>query len=252
VTRACAFCGKNNVTKEHLFAKWVRDTYQDKRQSAVEYVRDESVLWTYEGDALDQNVKAFCGDCNNGWMSDLEVRTAQVMRPMLRAEQVPVKMGYVAQTIVASWATKTAMVLDQMHPADHRIPVSYYRDFHRKREPSSDVLVILGARQKAEDGKRRANVFEYKAQFVGTDGSGFQHIHFAVGAVYLGVLIKINFQRKVAELRLSEDLGKCFELIWPICAPEVVWPRPSISQFGGVDGVFEALTHAIPGQPSVS
>jgi hypothetical protein len=251
VTRTCAFCGKDEVTKEHLFAKWVRDVYSDTavERSAIEFASDESIVWCYQGYTLDQNVKAFCAKCNNEWMSQLEVRAASVMRPMIRAEQVPVKMGYVAQGTVASWATKTAFVLHQLYPAEYRVPIAYYRDFHKKQEPSSDVLVMLGARHIAADGKGRANLFEYKAQFVGTGSNGFQHIHFAVGAIYLGVVIKIDSMRKMSELRLSDEIAKRLHLIWPISSPEVVWPLGSISDVGGVDGVFEALTSAIGGSP---
>ncbi len=249
MTRTCAFCGKGKLTKEHLLAKWVRDVYSDTdvERSAIEFASDESILWSYQGYTLDQNVKAFCAECNNGWMSCLEVRTASVMRPMIRAEQVPTTMDAAAQSIVAAWVSKTAFVLDRIHPEEHRIPNSYYRDFKTRQEPSSDVLVMLGARHIAEDSKGRANLFDYKSQFVGSGGSGFQHVHFAVGAIYFGVLVKIKFRREMTELRLSDDVAKRLELIWPVCAPEVIWPRPSISEVGGVDGLLKALTGAFPG-----
>ena len=87
-------------------------------------------------------------------------------------------MGYSAQVTVASWATKTAMVLQQINPADDPIPTSNYRDFHQKKQPSSNVFVLMGARHIAGNSMG-ANMFEYKVRrferFLVLHSSRFYH-----------------------------------------------------------------------------
>jgi hypothetical protein len=214
----------------------------------MEFTSDDSILWEYRGRTLEQGVKAFCAACNNGWMSQLEEKTALIMRPMLRGERVGVKMGYVAQSNVASWATKTALVFQQLYPSESRVPGSCYRDFHKKQQPSSNTLVVLGARHIAADHKGRANVLEYNGQFTGDDNAGIQHIHFAVGAVYLAVVMWVGIKRKVpVPLRLSDEVARRLNIIWPLSSPEVFWPTGSISEVGGLQNVFYALRYAFDG-----
>jgi hypothetical protein len=248
MARICAFCGKDDVTKEHLFARWIRDTYREfmtRGPSAMALERDDSVVWQYSGDTLEQGVNGFCARCNNGWMSQLEVRAASVMQPMIRGEITgPVKMRYTEQAKVASWAMKTALVLQQLHPTVSFIPTSDYRDFCRKQEPSSNVLIVMGMRHIAGSSKG-ANVFEYKGLFTGNPTRGIQHVHFAVGAVYLGLAIFIGCERR--KPLLSYEVGNSLNIIWPLVKPQVMWPTPSIIPIGGIEGLFNAIVSALGG-----
>jgi hypothetical protein len=162
----------------------------------MDLVRNEDTVWSYSGDVLENGVRAFCARCNNGWMSELEVRTARIVRPMLRGKiDGPISMRFVDQQTVASWALKTALVLQQLHTNESYIPESFYREFHRIQQPSSDVFVMMGTRQVAGD-RRGMNLFDYKEKFVGRSGSGIQHIHFVVGFVYFGIAIFIGQPRR--------------------------------------------------------
>lgn len=250
MARSCVFCSEGEVTKEHLFAKWVRDTYQDKatEQKIMEFAVDSSVKWSYQHTTIDQSVNYFCSKCNNGWMSRLEEGVALVMGPMLRAEQVPVTMTYASQTRVASWATKTAFVLQQLDPAEHRVPISYYHDFYRRQQPSSNVIVLIGARHVAEDSKGRSSIFECYGQLIGTAESGIHHTHFAIGAVYLGIIMFIGQRRRMSiSPEFVQGWGPRLQMVWPLRTPEVLWPPISISNVGGVQGAFNALRYAIGG-----
>lgn len=243
MARTCAFCGKGELTKEHLFAKWGRDIFHSQRVGTVfKFERSESVLWSYGGSsALEQTVKAFCAKCNNGWMSQLEVKASKIMRPMLRAEIIgPVTMRYTQQAIASSWALKTALVVQQLHTADNRVPTSEYRNFQRRQEPSSNVLITMGSRHVAGNSEG-ANIFEHKERFVGDASKGIQHIHFALGAVYFGIAVFVGMKRRYP--LLSNDIGTRINLIWP-SVPKVTWPVFSITDVGGVEGMFDAMTSA--------
>jgi len=51
-----------------------------------------------------------CHECNTGWMHDLEDRAAPILKPMIRGN--PHTLDLDQQIIVATWATKTAMVIE--------------------------------------------------------------------------------------------------------------------------------------------
>ena len=209
----------------------------------MELQRDESLIWSYSGvGALEHTVKVVCAGCNNGWMSALEVKGGEILRPMLRAERVGIALGYSAQVKVASWATKTAMVLHHLHPADSFIPSPDYREFYRRQQPSSDVFVMLGARHIGGNSKG-ANLFEYKERFLGKSPSrGIHHVHFAIGALYFGLTMFVG-RRRAYPRAINEDAAGRALIVWPV-QPKVIWPSPSISEVGGVDGMFDAWATA--------
>ncbi|HEY1680431.1 MAG TPA: hypothetical protein VGF98_02180 [Candidatus Tumulicola sp.] len=245
----CVFCGKGGVTKEHLFAKWVRDTFYDPSlpSPVFDLQRDAVPVWSYSGDhSLEHTVKAFCAACNNGWMSRLEVQVAKILQPMLKAERVGIKLGYTAQLTVASWATKTALVLHQLHPAAQSIPSSYYSNFYQKAQPSSDTFVLIGARHNVGNAKG-SNIFENKdgGRNFGS-GCSIVQLHYAIGALYLAVILFIGRSRRYPRAINGDAAGRAMA-VWPIQHRDVVWPSPSISDAGGIDGMFDAFTGAFWG-----
>jgi len=175
----------------------------------------------------------------------METNASKVMAPMLRANiNGPVKLRYAEQAYIASWAAKTAYVLQQLHPADDLIPTSDYRDFHRKQQPSSNVFVTIGARHIAGSSKG-ANVFEYKARFIGEKSRGIHHAHFVVGAIYFGIATFVGRERRYPT-GLNDEVDRGVKVIWPLTR-EVLWPCPSISDVGGLDGMFNTVTTAFWG-----
>lgn len=60
-----------------------------------------------------------CRECNHGWMSDLESKCAPILKPMLKGQ--PQGLDLERQTLLAQWATKTAMTLDQTVPLAMRV-----------------------------------------------------------------------------------------------------------------------------------
>lgn len=167
------------------------------------------------------------------------------MQPMLKAERVGIKLGYAEQLHIASWATKTAMVLHQLHPADNFIPESDYRDFRRKVQPSSNVFVVIGARHTAGTGKR-TNLFEYKERFIGDIGAnpiGIAHVHYALGALYLGVAMFVGKPRRYPRAIHVPAAERALQ-VWPVQPRTFTWPSPSISEIGGVQGMFDAFAGA--------
>ncbi|HEY1727731.1 MAG TPA: hypothetical protein VGG22_05120 [Candidatus Baltobacteraceae bacterium] len=240
MARSCAFCGKDKVTNEHVFAKWVRNEFRSKRGVAIlDFEKDEKLAWSHGGKPLVHKVKFFCASCNNGWMSRLEVSAGKILRPMLNAEHVGIKMGYADQLTVASWAVKTAMVCQHLHPSENFIPESYYRDFYKRKQPSSNVYVLIGARHKAE------HIFEYKERFIGYSQTvGIQHVHFAIGALYLGMEMFIGRRRQYPSVMNDAAAERALQ-VWPVQPRDVIWPSESINEVGGIEGMFAAFSSAI-------
>jgi hypothetical protein len=111
----CAFCGEDRkLTREHTFSReWLASVmpgdgsfvHTHRREGTSGFQR----LWTKN--EADLKVKAFCAECNNGWMNELDRDVAPIRDPIVRGEwtSLPVE----AQELLASWICKIAMVADQ-------------------------------------------------------------------------------------------------------------------------------------------
>lgn len=61
-------------------------------------------------------VKTVCGQCNNGWMSDLESVNIPIIGSMFN--DLSITLDEAMQRKIASWTIKTAMVLDSTRPKE--------------------------------------------------------------------------------------------------------------------------------------
>jgi len=183
-------------------------------------------------------------------MSDLEVKAGAILQPMLKAERIGIKLGYAAQHTVASWATKTALVLHQLHPTEQFIPESDYRDFCRKIQPSSNVFVLMGARHIAQSTTGGSiegnNIFEHKDGGRDFGSAKIVQVHYAIGALYFGLIVFIKRPRRYPRA-INPDAATRALVVWPVQTGDVIWPSASISDIGGVNAMFDALTSALWG-----
>ena len=119
--RRCVFCGSARMPREHAIPQWVGEVLHG--------AAGESGDWTtwYAFGTPSENcerrhpaesnrptvvVKRVCRDCNSGWMADVEGEAKPILEPMISGKPCMLSLG--DQLNVATWATKTAMVLEYM------------------------------------------------------------------------------------------------------------------------------------------
>lgn len=113
--RTCIFCGAAaDLTKEHVFPLWLRDAFSDLKDDEITMTLTSAdatgarSVQEWKGDLLATTTRRACAGCNNGWMSSLEGRTRTVLLPMAQGDSRA--LGVPEQILLATWATKTAMV----------------------------------------------------------------------------------------------------------------------------------------------
>lgn len=101
----CIFCGKSAGSREHIWPQWLlarRDfgPFRLKRAGAKEVILNKVELTT----------KSVCGNCNNGWMSELEQKVKPILEQMFDGK--PVDLNREQQHLIAVWITKIAFLWD--------------------------------------------------------------------------------------------------------------------------------------------
>lgn len=136
---ACAFCGtpvtRVNDSKEHVLGRWLRKVDAIRENFRIE---DGAGGWRFTLDhpraspdrsailispprrlgskpqhSLFATVK-ICKHCNTGWMSDLEERVKPVLVPLINGTSTVIAAQ--DRRLLAQWATKTAIALEQDDP----------------------------------------------------------------------------------------------------------------------------------------
>jgi hypothetical protein len=143
--RRCAFCDSHQVSREHVWPRWIAKLMHERYGEA-----DWNVLL---GDkerstkALDAMVKRVCEDCNNTWMSVIENETQPILAPMMMADARSTRLSPESQRILSTWAMKTMLMADFLYPEGTRAlrPEMYSRFFTDRGPPKNQSVVWTAA-----------------------------------------------------------------------------------------------------------
>jgi hypothetical protein len=116
--RFCLFCSASADSVEDAWPLWITNQFKGKRPAAVRAERAGVRLPSWSVHQPTLKIRCVCEQCNNGWMSRLEGGVQPVLQPLLTGEPGDLDTG--GQTAIATWAVKTAMVLEGMDPAEKR------------------------------------------------------------------------------------------------------------------------------------
>lgn len=83
---------------------------------AVAHSQDDTVLKDRTHVARNFVEGRVCGDCNNGWMNELEKQTKELLKPLIEGTVNLLSISDDERTTLAKWATKTGYVLSHAAP----------------------------------------------------------------------------------------------------------------------------------------
>jgi hypothetical protein len=120
MARTCIFCGQPPSARgegEHIFPQWLNNVLPNEEDDPQpEWTRqmatlgDDPITQTWRAsEVASVTTKLVCNRCNTTWMADLEDEAKPILVPMIQGHNKSLDMG--EQLIVATWAVKTAMVI---------------------------------------------------------------------------------------------------------------------------------------------
>lgn len=144
-TRMCVFCGGGPLSNEHAWPDWLQEELL--APGSVRSLRwgGGAPLTRVDRKGLEVKVKRVCIPCNNRWMSGLEGQAKPVLLPLVRGQVN--SLSYAEQQLVATWAVKTAMMLQftPIHNAGTVIAPSLYQELYADQDrPPASVVVWIG------------------------------------------------------------------------------------------------------------
>jgi hypothetical protein len=242
------------LTREHLWPEWLKAIFPKLGPPTHFFglVGDDDSWVTEKRPAFSRRAKIVCAECNNGWMSRLEMAAAPLMTPMLTGER-RVMLNLDEQAIVAFWVVKTAMTMQLSHPTRRidGIPVSHYESVYREQRAPNACQVWIGA---CSHDDRPPNV---PLAMVGrcriAPLSRFRPIDIApdqpVRRAYVATMSMGNLAMQVfghqyvdshVQLRYPNLAGSALVQIWPFRLEKAEWPGSAALDYP----TFDALTRA--------
>lgn len=158
--RLCLFCGRQgDLTKEHLLPQWLWRDYGDPEQdvSGIEegpfgYQEDrdrgrgyDSMVPRFDRPSIHpaaRTVRLVCAECNNGWMSRLELDFRSILRELIARRHWRLSPSDIR--IARRWFQKTALMLERYDSKALMSPSAAYSAVFRDEEPPGTWYVGLG------------------------------------------------------------------------------------------------------------
>lgn len=147
---ACVFCGRTGVkmTREHVFGDWISKYFIEELgidlNGSAEIVNADGSATYYPITPFQQTVNIVCKQCNEGWMSELEVSVMNRLKLMITGKSVMLRSN--AQRNLAFWCAKTALVLDHLHPQSRIIPDLHFNEMFESRSALKSQVVLVAYR----------------------------------------------------------------------------------------------------------
>ncbi len=234
--RVCLFCSGPANSLEDAWPRWITNQFKAPRSAELQAERHGVTLKPWQVYQPKLTVRCVCQTCNNGWMSQLEVQTKRFLQPLLIGQ--PCSLDSTAQSTIALWSVKTAMVLEALDQPHLRAYT----------QPECAQLRIQGAIP-----WRTSIWLATSLDSTYFMSSKHRHLDTHKASQISGVSITMAFAHVVLQvftIRLPRDVGPTTRVtanvrrgpweqatiqIWPVQSTQVSWP-PS-SGFNGLVGL---------------
>lgn len=185
--------------------------------------QEQSVEFRGERLPFTTEVRCVCKGCNEGWMHELETSAEPILAPLIQGKS----QGWHEwrQAIAATWAFKTAIMLEQAHSELRAIPTELYPGFRQylRPPPFAQVWTALYSGEYPHSYGRGA----MRLLLTTPEGVAVPNDLTAYGAfLQVGALAFRLFGHLIQGGPVNVPRGaiaNCLVPIWPI-SPRAEWP----------------------------
>jgi hypothetical protein len=232
----CIFCDRLGVTKEHMWADWLRNFIPRElagHATSFEKIhlrRSEKEFHRRTGDPHSRRIKCVCRPCNNEWMSELQEKAKPYLIPMLSGHEIKLRRN--GQTAVASWVTMMVMVAEHLNAESVAIGPSERRRFKDNHMPPSHWRIWIGRHEAASHPLFTHNILSFATEEeikrLGIEGAIPANTQ--TSTILLGKHLLIHVMSSpvarsiIRRWRLPIALAPSLTQIWPVVSGQVIWP----------------------------
>jgi hypothetical protein len=224
--KACAFCPETaNITGEHLWSDWAGKLLGEQEYKFTR-TEPDGKQFHWENTALHPKSQVVCGDCNNGWMSELETKTKSVAADIV-VNGTPKILDDRSVAIIAAFGFLKGIVADHMHQGEPFYSVPQCHSFREALSIPDGVHIWLGSSPFA------IGIFHgWTASTAPKSPRGFDMNIFTYALGHLIIQVvgcrwkrkSIQRHAKPPSIRQSVQWVKHSIPIWPTSRTPITWP----------------------------
>ncbi len=245
----CLFCQREfdlaqnrERTREHVFADWMtpylRSSLGPGTQARWEASRDGESQHSYSALPAQQVVQGVCRDCNNGWLSDIQVAAKPHLLPALQSTRSR-RFGESAQEAMSVWAYRAMLVAGVK--GEIQIPISYLHGFYKSRElPGSTRIWAFATPEREFTALQLRSIRVSRAEDESPARANAYAGIVAVGHIGFLLLRWTEVKPSSSFRSLYRDFGDCLAPVFPVRGA-VVWPPSNALTQKGLDQVIGVL-----------
>lgn len=260
----CAFCGGNNLSKEHLWPEWMHHLLPtDTSQSHVsllqkrDYVDGELVHERHprkhQGPMKAAKFRIVCRTCNSEWMSGIENRAKPILSSLMLAEETRLDKSAVEK--IAAWLALRTIIFEFSGTPDSKtVPKSDYDFIRAHRLPPAHWRIWIGYQDSPKWIMRIYNLPTmqmFQSQLASYIESGKPRktnvltTSFGLGQLFAYVCFtnepKLIDNHNSAVDNFRTDRGDPILLkVWPY-TEDLIWPHAVLLDTGNVDYIANAI-----------
>ncbi len=229
MARRCVFCGSTSgLTREHVLPDWLTQIGLDLEPQIHHVGPINKVPRQWSAKPFRTTVRAVCGTCNSGWLSDLEAAAKPLITPLILGE--PRRLPFEDQALIAAWTCKTALVSllissEEARLSGYGVPPTEYTELYAQRgrmEPLPRSQYWSGS----YTGERRGAsiwVTPFVIEVIGTNSPRDIPSGYAMTLALGKLLVQgVRFTAPELQVELATEMG--FLDIWP---PQDTFPWPT-------------------------
>jgi hypothetical protein len=246
--RLCAFCSMQEVSREHVFARWLRhalpEQLPERGQNRMRvfwpgsshHKMLELPMRTISEPFTETRVRWVCRSCNNGWMARLEEEVKPLLTALIRGQEAD--LGAKDLRLIAAWATKTTMMHEFTDAGSQAYGAVEHRWLKERLEPPAGTMVWAGALRTLGDWALRA---EHAGLLYRESDTTHMDDPCNTGQTTLGLghmLVTVGYSRVDAmqrSLNFDWTRGRLIKL----------WPSPEATTWPPQQTIDDALAWAI-------
>lgn len=234
----CIFCGSYGLTREHIWADWLKAyipremTSHIVRHARVSPERPEEVtIQKREGDVHSRRVRCVCAACNSGWMSRLQEAAKPFLVPMLTGKRVSLHRR--GQRVLSAWMAMMVTVSEHMNREQVTIPPIDRTWLMEKSEAPHHWRIWIGIHRVQQHPLYSHNSLEMakkSERFVRGPATApnTQTSTICVGEyLVFHTMSSIPAWDLIRQWPLPAQIAAQLDQIWPTRTGIVTWPRPS-------------------------
>ncbi len=119
--KKCIFCNGYGLTKQHVFPDWIkkilpRDSTNHHQNITSYALGNNKTIFVHpdlqikNGHPGSRKIRNVCGNCNNGWMSELEQIAKPSLTDLILGNNTTLSQGI--QAIIARWVVMTSIMAE--------------------------------------------------------------------------------------------------------------------------------------------